>query len=476
MLRIFNTLTKKIEEFKAIDSPKVGMYSCGPTVYDFTHIGHFRTYVGTDILIRVLKYFEYEVRQVMNITDVGHLVSDSDSGEDKMEKGARREKKTVWEIADFYSNDFFEAMKKLNVLKPNVISKATDNISEMIELIKILEENGFTYKTDDGLYFDSRKLSDYGKLAGQNINDLKAGARIEMVKGKRNPTDFALWKFSSLLPNSSGQALKREMEWESPWGVGFPGWHIECSAMSKKYLGKKFDIHTGGVDHISIHHTNEIAQSEGAFGNIPANYWIHFNFLMVNGQKMSKSTGNIFNQYDLEDKEFSLMDCRYLFLSCHYRDVLNFTWESLEGARTAYKNLKLLVSNLSKTSDERISLSNEKLAKIDNFRNQFIISLENDLNIPQALAMLWQVAKSNIPSSDKRDLILDFDQVLGLNLKEEQSESLLIVPENVKELASIREKYRKEKKWQESDEIRKKIEALGYGFKDSLSGTVIYKK
>jgi cysteinyl-tRNA synthetase len=468
MLRIYNTLSRKIEEFKPINPPYVGMYTCGITAYDHTHIGHMRTYVNTDLLRRTLEYNGFLVKQVENVTDVGHLSSDADTGEDKLQKKAKKERKTAWEIAKIYAKEFFEVMDKLNVLKPHIIAYATDHIKEMIELIKKLEEKGFTYKiSGDGIYFDTAKLADYGKLACMPRDKILAGARVEMVFGKRNPTDFALWKFS---PKNQ----KRDMEWDSPWGVGFPGWHIECSAMAMKYLGETFDIHTGGIDHIPIHHTNEIAQAEAATGKPFVKYWFHNEFMMVEGKKMSKSLGNFFWIKDVEDKGFEPLALRYLFLTSHYRLKMNFTWEGLKAAQTAYWRLKEMVRGWRKG---REIISEVDLGKIENFRRKFQEKINNDLNIPEALAVVWEMAKSNIPDPDKLDLILDFDKVLGLDLekslKDQEREA---IPQEIMEMVKKREYLRKQKKWDEADRIRKEIENLGFIIEDTPSGPVIKRK
>ncbi len=475
MLRLYNTLTHKIEEFKPIDPPNVSFYSCGPTVYDFAHIGHARTYIFSDILERVLKYNGFLVKRVMNITDVGHLTSDSDSGEDKMEKGAKRENKTVWDIAAFYTDDFFRMCELLEILKPEIICKATDYIPQMIDLIKILEKKGFTYRISDGIYFDTSKFPQYGKLTGQNFDklqkSLRAGVRVEISKGKKHPTDFAMWKLT--LPD-----VKRQMEWDSPWGRGFPGWHIECSTMSMKNLGETIDIHSGGVDHIPIHHTNEIAQSEAATGKPFVRYWLHADHLLVEGEKMSKSFGNFIRLKDVEKKGFTPLSLRYLFLTSSYKTTMNFTWKSLEGAQTAFGSLKSQIQNLkSQTREkERINLSEEKLAKIDDFQNRFTESVNDDLNTAKALGIVWEVVKSNIPSGDKYDLLMTFDEVLGLGLNQTtDNRQQLTIPEEIKKLAFDRERLRKENKFLEADEMRKKIIEKGYNIEDSISGVVIKK-
>ncbi len=477
MLRLYNTLTKKIEEFKPLHPPVVTYYSCGPTVYDFAHIGHARTYVFADILQRVLEFDGFKVKRVMNITDVGHLTSDSDTGEDKMEVALRRSKKqSVWEIAKFYADDFFAMIDKLNIKKPEVVCKATDHIKEMIDLILILEKKGYTYRITDGIYFNTAKFPTYGRLTGQNFDtlqkSLKAGARIEVVSGKKHPTDFALWKFSP-------KGVKRQMEWESPWGLGFPGWHIECSAMSMKYLGETIDIHTGGIDHIPIHHTNEIAQSEAATGKEFVRFWLHAAHLLVEEEKMSKSLGNYYRLKDVEEKVFNPLALRYLFLTASYRKEMNFTWRALTAAANALDNLYEQVADLERQIKEgkRTVLSEEKLSKIDAFKEKFQAAIDDDLNMPEALVIVWETVKSNIPSEDKYDLLLLFDEVLGLGLKESKIRNQgSEIPEEILELINKREVLRREKKWEEADRIRKKIEKEGYQIEDTPAGSKVKKR
>lgn len=500
MLKVFNTLTRKLEDFKPINPQEVGLYSCGPTVYDYAHIGHARTFVFADILQRVLEFNGFKVKRVMNITDVGHLTSDSDTGEDKMEKGAKREGKSVWEIAEFYTDDFFEMTEKLNIKKPDIICRATDFIDSMIRIIRTLERKGFTYKTDDGIYFDTSKFPDYGKLTGQSFiklqKTLKVGARVEMVAGKKHPTDFALWKFSypkgrSFDSTQDDVASQRQMEWNSPFaptqgrgeGKGFPGWHIECSAMSMKFLcnqnSQTIDIHTGGVDHIPIHHTNEIAQSEGASGKPFVNYWLHGEHLLVDGEKMSKSLNNFHRLKDLWDKGFKPLSLRYLFLTANYRTQMNFTWKALAGAQKALENLlKLVVSiKYEVSSIKRKNSPSERVEKVDDFWIRFKDAVNNDLNTSQALAVVWEVVKSNIPSGDKYDLLLYFDKVLGLELgKVVNTRQQAIVPEEIKELVEKREKLRKEKKWDETDKLRSQIENSGFIVEDTPQGSRISRK
>lgn len=455
-----NSLTRKKEKFEPINAPYVGMYTCGMTVYDYAHIGHGRKYVTDDILKRVLTVNGYKVKHVQNVTDVGHLVSDADEGEDKLEKGAVKQGKTVWEVAEYFTKNFYDSMDKLNIIRPDVICKATDHIKEQIDLVSKLVEKGFAYNTPEAVYFDVTKFDKYGEAFGQKLEDKKIAVRSDVQTGeyKKHPADFALW-FKRV-----GRFKNHAMHWTSPWGDGFPGWHIECSAMSMKYLGEQFDIHTGGEDHLSIHHPNEIAQSEAATGKTPfVKYWLHTAFLMVGGKKMSKSLGNFYTIEDVEKKGFDPLSLRYLYLGAHYRDPLNFTWESLEASQKALEKLKSQVSSL-KLEKERTILSREKEVKIIEFRNRFDLAIADDLNTAKALAVLWEVLKSNIPSSDKYDLALSFDEVLGLNL----SENVIVeIPEYIKELMEKREQLRREKKFEESDKIRKQIEDAGYSVKDS---------
>lgn len=450
MVKLYNTLTHQVEEFKPINPPNVGIYSCGPTVYDYQHIGHMRRYVGDDILVRVLTLDGYKVHHVMNITDVGHLVSDGDTGEDKMEKGAKKLGKSVFDIAKMFEQQFKDSCRELNINLPKDLMHATEYIKEQIELIKILEEKGFTYKTTDGIYYDTSKFPDYFKLSGQNPNELRGGARIELGD-KKNITDFALWKFSP--PNE-----KRQMEWESPWGMGFPGWHIECSAMSMKALGDSFDIHTGGIDHISIHHTNEIAQSEAATGKPFVNYWVHHNFLTVDGEKMSKSLENYYTVQDIIEKGFNPLALRYLYLQTHYRQEMNFTWEALEASQTALNKLYREVSLYSNASNP-----------IKEYEDEFLNAVNDDLNMPKALSIVWEVVKSDKNSSEKLATILKFDEVLGLSLnmssdilKKQEKE----IPAQVSNLLMEREELRKQKKYEEADKIRAKIIEMGYKVED----------
>jgi len=457
-LVIFNTLSREKEVFKPINENVVGLYTCGPTVYNYAHIGNMRTYIFEDILKRVLFYNGYKVKHVMNITDVGHLTGDRDMGEDKIEKESKKENKTAWEIAEFYTEKFKEDLTNLNIIYPDIFCKATDNIKEQIEMITTLEKKGFTYKTSDGIYFDTSKVKDYAKLSHQKLEDLKEGARIEKNDEKKNATDFALWKFS---PKDS----KRQMEWESPWGVGFPGWHIECSAMSVKYLGEQFDIHCGGVDFINLHHTNEIAQTESATGKIPSvKYWLHGEFLnLKDGEKMAKSTGNFLTlKSEFLDKNINPLVYRYATLSVHYRKQMEWSEDMIISASNSYHSLLNKIKNLG--SD---------VGKVDlDFKNKFLNEINDDLNMPKALAIIQEVLKSEIPEKDKKATILDFDKVFGLDLDKIKEE---IIPDEVIKLVIEREVIRHEKDWAKSDELRIKINSLGYEIKDTESGSKISK-
>lgn len=461
MVDIFltNSLTRKKEKFIPINPPDVGMYSCGITAYDYAHIGHGRKYVTDDILKRLLTVSGYTVKHVENVTDVGHLVSDADEGEDKLEKGAVKTGKTVWEVSEFFSKYFYDSMDKLNVIRPDVICKATDHIKEIIELVQKLVDKGYGYDTPEAVYFDITKFKKYDQLFGQKLEEKKIGVREEINKGehKRNPQDFALW-FKRV-----GRFENHTMHWESPWGDGFPGWHIECSAMSMKYLGEQFDIHTGGEDHLSIHHPNEIAQSEAATGKSPfVKYWIHTAFLMVDGRKMSKSLGNFYTVDDVEKKGFDPLALRYLYLGAHYRDPLNFTWDSLSASQNALDKLRNQVSAL-KGQSERTALSQEKEEQTEEFRNRFMEAMGDDLNTSEALAVTWDMLKSNIPSGDKYDLAMSFDEILGLKLGEAK---VVEIPEDVKVLFEEREKLRSDGNYKEADKIRDQIQKLGFEVKD----------
>ena len=434
------------------------MYSCGPTVYSYAHIGNLRTYVFMDILVRTLKYNGYKVKSVMNITDVGHLLSDADEGEDKMEKAAKERKVEPLEIAKEVTDVFFKDLEKLNILRPTVTPKATDNIKEMIDIVSALLEKGYAYETSDGIYFDIQKFPGYGKLSGQKLDEMQAGARVEVNNEKHHPADFALWKKAE--PNHI-------MKWESPWGLGYPGWHIECTAMSHKYLGVPFDIHTGGVDHIPIHHENEIAQSEAYFGKKAVNCWMHSEFMMVDGGKMSKSLGNTYTISDLEKRGYSALDFRYFCLNTHYGQKLNFTFTGIESAKIAYNRLKqavLVLKNSDKLSDEKV---------LEKYKQEFEDAINDDLNVSLALGTLWTLVKQE-KTKNAYELVLNMDKVFGLsldNIKEETEE----IPEDIKELAEKRWNAKKAKDFKTADEARDALKEKGYTVLDSADGYTIKK-
>jgi cysteinyl-tRNA synthetase len=452
MLKLFNTLGRKKQAFKPIKPGEVSIYSCGPTVYWYQHIGNLKAYIFSDTLRRTLQFLGYKVKQVINVTDVGHLTSDADEGEDKMEKAAKKEGKTAQEIANYYWKLFREDFKKLNIKEPDIWCKATEHIKEQIELIKKLEEKGYTYKTSDGIYFDTSKFKNYGKLALLDIKGLKAGARIN-VGEKKNKTDFALWKFSE-------EPGKRQQEWQSPWGLGYPGWHIECSAMSTKYLGQPFDIHTGGIDHIPIHHTNEIAQSECAMGKKFVNYWLHENFLTLGGEKVSKSKGGLFTVPELEEQGFLPLAYRYFILTGSYRSPIEFSLDILKANQTAYQRLKNLISEIK--DDNKVNTSAVK---------EFTKAMEDDLNTPKALAVLWTLVRDE-KATGKINAIKEMDKVLGLNLLEKEE---IRIPEEINHLLKEREHARKSKDWALSDKIRDKIKQKGFIVQDTNEGQKISK-
>jgi cysteinyl-tRNA synthetase len=458
MLKLFNTLSRKIEDFHPLYPPKVGYYGCGPTVYDQAHIGNLRAYLFDDVLHRALLHNGYKVTFVMNITDVGHLTSDADEGEDKLEKGAKREKLSVWDVAEKFTQLFKQDLAVLNIAEPDVWLKATDNIPEQIALIQKLDVKGLTYKISDGIYYDTSKFPNYGKLARLNLEGQKEGARVETNTEKRNPSDFALWKFSP-----AGE--KRQMEWESPWGVGFPGWHIECSAMSMKALGETFDIHTGGVDHIPVHHTNEIAQSEGATGMQFVKYWVHNEFLLVDGGKMSKSLGNAYTLNDLRQKGFSPLAFRYYCLGAHYRSKLNFTWEGMQAAQTALDQLTARTITLGEADGEGTV----------EYEQKFFGAMDNDLATPQALAVMWDMLKSSVPDVMKKTSLLRMDEILGLGLAKAKRE-VIDIPIDVQVLVDERAEARQTKDWKKSDELRKQIEDAGFSVKDTADGQAVGKR
>lgn len=472
MIRLYNTLTRKIEDFKPIRKGRVGLYTCGPTVYNFAHIGNLRTYIFEDILRRTLEYSGYRVRHVMNITDVGHLTSDADAGEDKLEKGAKREGKTVWDIARFYTQAFLRDIRALNIKRAHTLIPATSAIKEQIAIIKKLFKGGFAYETPEAVYFDVLKFRDYTKLSRQRLEEKKVGARADVVEdpAKKHPQDFALW-FKRV-----GKFKNHTMHWPSPWGDGFPGWHIECSAISTSTLGQPFDIHTGGVDHISVHHTNEIAQSEGAFKKPLANVWMHGEFLFVADSKMAKSAGTFLTLHELEKKEFDPFAFRYLVLTSHYRSKLNFTWESLAGAAQSLDRLRGFIRTL--LSAGRGRAKSDKKETLKKYKKEFADVLYNDLDTARALSIFWTLMHAYNSFPDRFDpsallkLVYSFDTVLGLGLSKIKK---IALPADVKKLAAERELCRKEKKWREADEIRLKIEKAGFRVRDSKKGPVLEK-
>lgn len=450
-IHLYDTYTRSLREFTPLNPPVVGLYTCGPTVYNYAHIGNLRTYVFEDILKRVLVFNGLQVKHVMNITDVGHLVSDADTGEDKMEKGSRRTGKTAWELAELYANEFKKDMARLNIGEPTIWCKATDHIPEQIELIRCIEANGYTYKTSDGVYFDTSRQPDYGYLGRLDIEGLQAGARVDMGE-KRNLTDFALWKYS---PTDQ----KRQMEWASPWGTGFPGWHIECSAMSAKYLGTFFDIHCGGEDHITIHHTNEIAQTEACHGTHLANFWMHGYFLqMSDDTKMSKSSGDFLRVQTLIDRDIDPLAYRLFCLNAHYRAKLNFSWEGLEAAAKSLERLRT------------VSYEGGQPGTVDEeYRQHFIETINDDLNMPRAMAVTWDMVKSALPAAVKKATLLEFDRVLGLGLAA-WAPAEKAIPADILALVDQRQAARREKRWKDADALRDQIIAAGYILEDTPQG------
>ena len=453
----YNTLTKKKELFKSLEPKKVKMYSCGPTVYKDATIGNMRTNLFQDTLRRVLEYNGYEVKQVMNITDVGHLVSDGDEGEDKMLKSAREEHKTPMEIAEYYTKLFFKDLERLNVKIPEVICKATDHIEEMLEMVQKIIENGYAYETSTAIYFDVSKLDEYGILSGINLREQKAGARVEVDPEKRNPYDFALWIKA---PEN------HLMKWDSPWGPSYPGWHIECSAMSQKYLGEVFDIHTGGIDLIPTHHENEIAQSKGACGKIPAHYWMHGEYLLINGGKMSKSLGNVYLLDDIIKRGYDPLVYRLFNFSCHYKGKLNFTWEGIEAASTALTRLR---DGYQKHLTGMADVDGTIISEIE---NKFHQAINDDLNMPLAMSAVWEAVKYQDKSPKIAKLLEKFDTVLGLKITEKREEE---IPQEILELVEQRKVARNEKNWTESDRLRDLIAQKGYSVKDTKDGAEVSK-
>ena len=457
----YNTLTRKKEVFKPIDLKEVKIYSCGPTVYKDATIGNMRTNLFQDILRRVLKYNGYALKHAMNITDVGHLVSDGDEGEDKMLKSAREENKSPMEIAEYYTKLFFQDLEALNIQTPEVICKATDHIKEMLEYVEKLVENGYAYETSTAIYFDISKLDKYPILSNLNLEEQKAGARVDVDPEKKSPYDFALWIKA---PEN------HLMKWESPWGLSYPGWHIECSAMGQKYLGEQFDIHTGGIDLIPTHHENEIAQSKGKCGKMPANYWMHGEYLLIDGGKMSKSLGNVYLIKDIIEKGYNPLVYRLFSYSSHYKNKLNFTWEGMEAAAKSLERLKNGYQ-LHLTGNDNIEDS-----IIEELENKFHLAINDDLNMPSAMGTVWEVVRFDKKSPKLAKLLLKFDTVLGLKIDEKNEKEELEIPQEILDLVEERKLARVNKEWQKSDELRDLIQSKGYEIKDSKEGTEIKKK
>ena len=454
----YNTLTKQKDLFKPIEEGEVKIYSCGPTVYKDATIGNMRTNLLNDTLRRVLKYNGYELKHVMNITDVGHLVSDGDEGEDKMLKSAREEHKSPLEIAEHYTKLFFRDLERLNIETPEVVCKATDHIKEMLEMVQKIMKNGYAYETSTAIYFDVSKLDKYGILSGINLNDQKAGARVDIDPEKRNPYDFALWIKAP---------ANHLMKWDSPWGPSYPGWHIECSAMSTKYLGEEFDIHTGGIDLVPTHHENEIAQNKGACGKNPAHYWIHGEYLLINGGKMSKSLGNTYLIDDIIARGYSPLAYRLFNYSCHYRGKLNFTWEGIESANTSLIRLR---EGYQKHLNGNSDISDEIIADME---NRFHQAINDDMNMPLALSVVWEAVKYPEKSPKIAQLLKKFDTVLGIKIDEVQETK---IPQEILDLVEERKQARSDKNWSESDRLRDLIAEKGYIVKDTKDGTEVLKK
>ncbi|MEO8488039.1 MAG: cysteine--tRNA ligase [Betaproteobacteria bacterium] len=466
-LALYDTWERRTRPFEPIDAARpVGLYTCGPTVYDYQHIGNFRTFLFEDILKRVLRFNGYAIRHVMNITDVGHLVSDADEGEDKIEKGARRTGKTAWEVAEFYTQAFLDDMRRLNIEDPTILCKATDHIAEQVAFIGEIERNGYAYTTADGVYFDTSRLADYGHLARLDIAGLEAGRRVEIGE-KRHATDFALWKFTPA-------GASRQMEWDAPWGRGFPGWHIECSAMAQKYLGDWFDIHAGGEDHIPVHHTNEIAQTEARLADRPeipsahrrlANFWMHAYFLLANDAKMAKSAGGFLRVASLDERGVDPLAFRYLCLTAHYRSQLNFTWEALDAAATGLERLRQGFHAISDSG------AMPDPAMLERFTDE----INDDLNLPRALAVAWETLRGDLPPAVKRATLARFDQVFGLGL-ETWAPRADEAPQDVKALAEARFTARHAKAWAEADRLRAALHAAGWEMEDRTDGYALKRR
>ena len=459
----YNTLTRQKDKFIPIDENEIRIYSCGPTVYKDATIGNMRTNIFQDVLRRVLRYNGYKIKHAMNITDVGHLVSDGDEGEDKMIKSAKEEHKTPLEIAEHYTKLFFQDLKDLNIETPEIICKATDHIPEMLEYVKKLVENEYAYETSTAIYFDISKLDKYPILSNLDIEEQKAGARVDVDPEKRNPYDFALWIKA---PEN------HLMKWDSPWGPSYPGWHIECSAMGQKYLGEQFDIHTGGIDLIPTHHENEIAQSKGACGKIPANYWIHGEYLLIDGGKMSKSLGNVYLIKDIKDRGYDPIVYKLLCYSCSYRIKLNFTWEGMEATS---KSLDRLRNGYKTHKEGKEKLDEEDRKKLEEIEHNFHEAINDDMNMPLAMSYVWEAVRYSKKSQEVADLLLKFDTVLGLKIDKEPEQEKVEIPQDVLDLMKQRKQARQEKNWAESDRLRDLIKEKGYEVKDTKDGMSLSK-
>lgn len=456
-MRLYNTLTKQVEELQPINPPNLSVYTCGPTVYDYPHIGNWFTFIRYDVLVRTLQANGFQTNWVLNITDVGHLTSDADEGEDKLEKGARREQKTAWDVARFYADYFVEGLKRLNIQTPNHLPKATEHIAEQVELVKTLQEKGYTYVIDDGVYFDTSKFDHYADFARLDLEELQAGARVEHNNQKRNASDFALWKLSP--PDS-----RRDMEWDSLWGTGFPGWHLECSAMSMKYLGETIDIHSGGIDHIPVHHTNEIAQSEAATGKRFANYWMHTNHILIDEDKISKSLGNGITLEDIEAKGYDMETLRLLVLESHYRSQSKFSWDALEAAKNRLNDLKAMAALQWQPLD---TTDRNSFAFID-VSEELAAILANDLATPAAMAYLSDISRQvqgTLVHGSRLEhfkiMLQAIDKALGTKLSEVPD-----ISADQKNLIRERQSARENKDWVRSDEIRNQLAASGVGLRD----------
>lgn len=465
-MQLYNTLTRKLEQFEPQNPPEVSLYTCGPTVYDYQHIGNYIAYVRWDLLQRVLKESGYVVDWVMNITDVGHLVSDADEGEDKLEKGARREGKTARQVAEFYTADFKEGLKSLNIQNPTHLEPATAHVQDQIDLVKKLEQKGYTYVIDDGVYFDTSKLKGYGELARLDVKGLKEGARVEANPQKRNPTDFVVWKFSP-------KGEKRDMEWDSPWGKGFPGWHIECSAIAMKFLGETIDIHAGGIDHIPVHHTNEIAQSEAATGKPFVNYWLHGSFLNIDGNKIAKSAGSFITLQDITTEGYDQLDLRVLYMQSHYRTHANFTVGGLHAARQRRLDIQAF-ADLRFQLKEGGTLNGEAFVQT---QRVMLEELQEDLRTPEALAALSDLVTAGETdliapeaAKDFQEFLAFLDRVLGLRLLDSTD-----ITADVKRLIAEREEARGAKDFAKSDQIRNQLQQQGIALRDTPLGTVWYR-